>query len=110
MFKDVEFTMPLRPDSKKRLNTSDEDKPKNSSFDSCYDTLDEQEPRPDSCSGDEEDPDRFLSQLGLETDVIKKINCNQVYETFRSFMGRFQKKCSMRIGIPPRKKLTILKF
>ncbi|RVE54789.1 hypothetical protein evm_000556 [Chilo suppressalis] len=76
---DVEFTMPLRSESKKKLNISDEDKPKNSSFDSCYDTMDEGcKLEPDGDSGDEEeDPDQFLSQLGLETEVIKKINHNQ---------------------------------
>lgn len=37
---DVEFTMPLRQETKTRLNNSDEN-PKNSSFDSCYDTMDE---------------------------------------------------------------------
>ncbi|KAL0893652.1 hypothetical protein ABMA27_013812 [Loxostege sticticalis] len=79
---DVEFTMPLRSDVKKRLNNSDEEKPKNSSFDSCYDTMDEGSKPPDpqekgdDGSGDE-DPDQFLSQLGLETEVIKKININQ---------------------------------
>ncbi|XP_026757832.2 protein downstream neighbor of son homolog [Galleria mellonella] len=78
---DVEFTMPLRPD-KKKFNTSDEDRPKNSSFDSCYDTMEEtklpqESQRKDDGSGDEEDPDHFLSQLGLETDVIKKINNTQ---------------------------------
>ncbi|XP_063821544.1 protein downstream neighbor of son homolog [Ostrinia nubilalis] len=79
---DVEFTMPLRSDAKKRLSNSDEEKPKNSSFDSCYDTMDEgsrldpPEGKEDDGSGDE-DPDQFLSQLGLETEVIKKININQ---------------------------------
>ncbi|KAM3963449.1 LOW QUALITY PROTEIN: humpty dumpty [Aphomia sociella] len=79
---DVEFTMPLRTDNKKKFNTSDEDRPKNSSFDSCYDTMDEtklpqESQMKEDCSGDEEDPDQFLSQLGLETDVIKKINNTQ---------------------------------
>lgn len=75
--------MPLRSDVKKRLNNSDEEKPKNSSFDSCYDTMDEgskptdPQEKGDDGSGDE-DPDQFLSQLGLETEVIKKININQV--------------------------------
>ncbi|XP_023941738.1 protein downstream neighbor of son homolog [Bicyclus anynana] len=70
---DVEFTMPLRPDNKKKLNTSDEERARNSSFDSCYDTMDDA--RTDrNCSGDEEDPDEFLSQMGLETDEIKRIN------------------------------------
>ncbi|XP_059050147.1 protein downstream neighbor of son homolog [Achroia grisella] len=78
---DVEFTMPLRPD-KKKFNTSDEDRPKNSSFDSCYDTMDDTKLPQESqlkedFSGDEEDPDQFLSQLGLETHVIKKINNSQ---------------------------------
>ncbi|XP_063531729.1 protein downstream neighbor of son homolog [Cydia strobilella] len=75
---DVEFTMPLRPD-KKRLNTSDEDRPKNSSFDSCYDTMDDtnvkQEVQEEG-SGDE-DPDAFLSQLGLETAMLNRINNQQ---------------------------------
>ncbi|XP_049867704.1 protein downstream neighbor of son homolog [Pectinophora gossypiella] len=66
---DVEFTMPLRS-NKKKLNTSNEDQAKNLSFDSSYSTMDEGK----DDSGDEEDPDAFLSQLGLETDVIKKIN------------------------------------
>ncbi|CAH0604508.1 unnamed protein product [Chrysodeixis includens] len=76
---DVEYTMPLRPDSKKKLNTSEEDKPKNASFDSCYDTMD------DKCTGDghdkaeedDEDPDLFLTEMGFETEVIKKINITQ---------------------------------
>ncbi|CAH0718845.1 unnamed protein product, partial [Brenthis ino] len=72
---DVEFTMPLRPDSKKKFNNSDEDRGKNSSFDSCYDTMDDvREQDVDNCSGDEEDPDQFLSQMGLENEEIKKIN------------------------------------
>lgn len=84
--------MPLRPDSKKKLNNSDskdEDRPKNSSFDSCYDTMDEAntqelnnmtEKKDDEGSGDEEDvdSDKFLSELGLETEVIKRINNTQV--------------------------------
>ncbi|CAG9096103.1 unnamed protein product [Plutella xylostella] len=80
---DVEYTMPLRPDSKKKLNTSDkeDDRPKNSSFDSCYDTMDEaRSPEGQGKeSGDEEDldSDKFLSQLGFENDVIKKINNTQ---------------------------------
>ncbi|KAL4714129.1 hypothetical protein ACJJTC_008483 [Scirpophaga incertulas] len=74
---DVEFTMPLRPD-KKRLSNSDEEKPKNSSFDSCYDTLDDKATLGDDDEYiDDDDPDQFLSQLGLETDFIKKINNNQ---------------------------------
>ncbi|KAI8435247.1 hypothetical protein MSG28_003593 [Choristoneura fumiferana] len=76
---DVEFTMPLRPD-KKRLNTSNEDKPKNSSFDSCYDTMDgtrQGKEEGKEGSGDEEDPDEFLSQLGLETSMLQKINNTQ---------------------------------
>ncbi|XP_013139272.1 PREDICTED: protein downstream neighbor of son homolog [Papilio polytes] len=68
---DVEFTMPLRQD-KKRLNTSAEERPKNSSTDSCYDTM-EGQPHHDASSGDE-DPDQFLSQLGLETEDLRKIN------------------------------------
>ncbi|XP_053623902.1 protein downstream neighbor of son homolog [Plodia interpunctella] len=75
---DVEFTMPLRPDSKKKLNTSEEER-KNSSFDSCYDTMDEKTQETHE-SGDE-DPDQFLSQLGLENDLIKKINNTQTRMT-----------------------------
>lgn len=78
---DVEFTMPLRPDSRKRLNMSDEERAKNSSFDSCYDTMDEKytsdgnvEKKEDE---DDDDPDQFLSQMGFETEVIKKINITQ---------------------------------
>ncbi|XP_072944042.1 protein downstream neighbor of son homolog [Epargyreus clarus] len=71
---DVEFTMPLRPDYKKKLNTSDEERGKNSSFDSCYDTMDDCKDQEKNCSGDEEDPDHFLSQLGLETETLRKIN------------------------------------
>ncbi|XP_026329618.1 protein downstream neighbor of son homolog [Hyposmocoma kahamanoa] len=78
---DVEFTMPLRPDHKKKLNNSTEDQPRNSSYDSCYDTMDEgksqQDYNQDDCSGDEEDPDQFLAQMGLETEIIKKINIAQ---------------------------------
>lgn len=73
--------MPLRPDSKKKLNTSDEDKPKNASFDSCYDTMDDkssQEALDQKEDEDDEDPDQFLSQMGFETEVIKKINITQV--------------------------------
>ncbi|XP_047505135.1 protein downstream neighbor of son homolog [Pieris napi] len=66
---DVEYTMPLRPDQKKKMNTSEEDR-KNTSHDSCYDTMDTGE----HASGDEEDPHEFLSQMGLETDEINKIN------------------------------------
>ncbi|XP_013181992.1 PREDICTED: protein downstream neighbor of son homolog [Papilio xuthus] len=76
---DVEFTMPLRPDNKKRLNTSEEERPKNSSTDSCYDTM-EAKPAHDNqqaSSGDEEDPDQFLSQLGLETEDLRRINSAQ---------------------------------
>ncbi|KAJ0180344.1 hypothetical protein K1T71_003748 [Dendrolimus kikuchii] len=75
---DVEFTMPLRPDNKRKLNVSDEEKPKNSSFDSCYDTMDDAKSQEllDK-EDDEDDPDQFLSQLGLETEVIKKINVSQ---------------------------------
>ncbi|XP_050666180.1 protein downstream neighbor of son homolog isoform X2 [Leptidea sinapis] len=67
---DVEFTMPLRPDIKKCLNRSDEDR-KNTSHDSCYDTMD--------CAGADdddadEDADELLSQMGLETEQIKKIS------------------------------------
>ncbi|CAG4907999.1 unnamed protein product [Colias eurytheme] len=69
---DVEFTMPLRPDYKKKMNTSDEDR-KNSSHDSCYDTMDEVKSESKE-SGDEEDPDEFLSQMGLESEELKKIN------------------------------------
>lgn len=77
-FTDVEFTMPLRPDSKKRLNTSDE-QPKNSSFDSCYDTMeDTKSVGPQKDEEDEDDPDHFLTQLGLESDLINKINTAQV--------------------------------
>ncbi|KAJ2952577.1 hypothetical protein O0L34_g6900 [Tuta absoluta] len=72
---DVEFTMPLRPDGKKKLNTSNEEQAKSSSFDSSYSTMDEV--KDEEWSGDEEDPDQFLSQLGLETDVIKKFNIAQ---------------------------------
>ncbi|CAH2074454.1 unnamed protein product, partial [Iphiclides podalirius] len=76
---DVEFTMPLRPkDNKKRLNNSEEGRPKSSSFDSCYDTMDDaktaQDAQGDHLSGDEEDPDQFLSQLGLESEDLRKIN------------------------------------
>ncbi|CAH0748019.1 unnamed protein product [Diatraea saccharalis] len=77
---DVEFTMPLRSDGKRKLNVSDDEKPKNSSFDSCYDTMDEgckPEAEKSDSADEEEDPDQFLSQLGLETEVIKKINNNQ---------------------------------
>lgn len=74
--------MPLRPDHKKKLNNSAEEQPRNSSHDSCYDTMDEgrsqQDYRKEDCSGDEEDPDQFLAQMGLETEVIKKINIAQV--------------------------------
>ncbi|XP_034840439.1 protein downstream neighbor of son homolog [Maniola hyperantus] len=70
---DVEYTMPLRPDNKKKLNTSDEERAKNASFDSCYDTMDDAR-KDGHCSGDEDDPDTFLSQMGLETDEIKRIN------------------------------------
>ncbi|XP_068629777.1 protein downstream neighbor of son homolog isoform X2 [Battus philenor] len=76
---DVEFTMPLRPDNKKKHNNSEEERPKNSSIDSCYDTMDDAKPSHQNqenghCSGDEEDPDQFLSQLGLETEDLRKIN------------------------------------
>ncbi|CAK1582305.1 unnamed protein product [Parnassius mnemosyne] len=76
---DIEFTMPLRPDHKKRLNNSEEERPKSSSFDSCYDTMDDSKPmqnaqEKDQDSADEEDPDQFLSQLGLETEDLRKIN------------------------------------
>lgn len=77
---DVEYTMPLRPDSKKKLNTSDDDRPKNSSIDSCYDTMDDkctQDGMDRKDDEDEEDPDQFLSQMGFETEVIKKINITQ---------------------------------
>ncbi|XP_046965089.1 protein downstream neighbor of son homolog [Vanessa cardui] len=70
---DVEFTMPLRPDHKKKLNNSEEERIKNTSFDSCYDTMDDAN-NEKNCSGDEEDPDEFLSLMGLETEEIKKIN------------------------------------
>ncbi|KOB60943.1 Protein downstream neighbor of son-like protein, partial [Operophtera brumata] len=65
---DVEFTMPLRPENKTRLNTSEE-QPKNASVDSCYDTMDERT-QPNKEEDDEEDPNQFLSQLGLETESI----------------------------------------
>ncbi|XP_032513658.1 protein downstream neighbor of son homolog [Danaus plexippus] len=71
---DVEFTMPLRPENKKKLNTSDEERGKNSSFDSCYDTMDDGRTNDQNCSGDEDDPDEFLSQMGLETAELRKIN------------------------------------
>lgn len=99
---DVEFTMPLRPDNKKKLNTSDEDRGKNSSFDSCYDTMDEtktQESHDKEGSGDEEDPDQFLSQLGLETDIIKKINNTQVHHHHRLFHYLWSRYFSFRSTI-----------
>ncbi|CAK1552557.1 unnamed protein product [Leptosia nina] len=69
---DVEYTMPLRPDNKKRLNTSDDDR-KNSSHDSCYDTMDGG--TNGKCpSEDEDDPHEFLSQMGLATEEINKIH------------------------------------
>lgn len=74
---DVEFTMPLRPDSKKKMNLSDEEKQKNFSIDSCYDTMDDAKSQELQKDDDEDDPDQFLSQLGLETDIIKKINVTQ---------------------------------
>ncbi|KAH9639081.1 hypothetical protein HF086_009050 [Spodoptera exigua] len=77
---DVEYTMPLRPDSKKKLNTSDEDRPKNASFDSCYDTMDDKMSQDGSDrkeDEDDDDPDQLLSQMGFETEVIKKINITQ---------------------------------
>ncbi|XP_041977627.1 protein downstream neighbor of son homolog isoform X2 [Aricia agestis] len=73
---DVEFTMPLRPDKKR--NTSD-DGARNSSFDSCYETMEGTENK--YCSGDEEDPDEFLSQMGLETEEIRRINHAQTRVT-----------------------------
>ncbi|XP_013190045.1 protein downstream neighbor of son homolog [Amyelois transitella] len=73
---DVEFTMPLRPDNKKKLNTSEEER-RNSSFDSCYDTMDEKTQDKENEGSGDEDPDQFLSQLGLETDLLKKINNTQ---------------------------------
>ncbi|XP_012552973.1 protein downstream neighbor of son homolog [Bombyx mori] len=75
---DVEFTMPLRPESKKKLNTSDEDKPKNSSFDSCYETMDDMGVRdPLEEKEEDEEDDQFLTQLGFENDIIKNINIMQ---------------------------------
>ncbi|CAH2086770.1 unnamed protein product [Euphydryas editha] len=79
---DVEFTMPLRPDNKRKFNNSDEERVKNNSFDSCYDTMDDAKTEQETnCSGDEEDPDEFLSQMGLETEEIKKINNAQARAT-----------------------------
>lgn len=69
--------MPLRPDSKKKLNISGEDRGRNGSFDSCYDTMDDAE-TDKNCPVDEEDPEEFLSQMGLETEEIKRINNAQV--------------------------------
>lgn len=69
--------MPLRPDSKKKLNTSGEVRGRNGSFDSCYDTMDDAE-TDKNCPVDEEDPEEFLSQMGLETEEIKRINNAQV--------------------------------
>ncbi|CAB3234607.1 unnamed protein product [Arctia plantaginis] len=78
---DVEYTMPLRPESKKRLNTSDDERVKNSSFDSCYDTMDDKGSSDTNFEKkeeeDDEDPDQFLSEMGFETEVIKKINITQ---------------------------------
>lgn len=71
--------MPLRPDNKKRLNTSDEERARNSSFDSCYDTMDDKlSDAPGAKPEDDDDPDLFLSEMGFETEVIKKINITQV--------------------------------
>lgn len=78
---DVEYTMPLRPESKKRINISDEERIKNSSFDSCYDTMDDKyssEVNDKKEEEDDEDPDKFLSAMGFESEVIKKINITQV--------------------------------
>lgn len=95
--------MPLRPkDQKKRLNNSEEERPKNSSFDSCYDTMDDAKPaednqgnREDHLSGDEEDPDQFLSQLGLETEDLRKINNAQVCQiTFTVMLNEYAKYVS----------------
>lgn len=79
--------MPLRPD-KKRLNNSNEDKPKNSSFDSCYDTMGSTRQGKEG-SGDEEDPDDFLSQLGLETSMLQKINNTQVWSENRHVKNKY---------------------
>lgn len=64
--------MPLRSDHKKKLNTAEDRK--NSSHDSCYNTMEGEQ----NASGDEEDPHEFLSQMGLETDEINKIHNVQV--------------------------------
>ena len=71
--------MPLRPDIKKKLNNSDEDR-KNTSFDSCYDTMDDMKEQ--NCSGDEDDPDHILSQMGLGDEEIKKISNAQVCNNY----------------------------
>lgn len=84
--------MPLRPDHKRKLNNSDSkdgDKPKNSSTDSCYDTMDETKQLNETQSNskkeekdieDEEDldSDNFLSQMGFGADDIRRINHSQV--------------------------------
>lgn len=76
--------MPLRPESKKKLNTSDEDKPKNSSFDSCYETMDDMGVRdPLEEKEEDEEDDQFLTQLGFENDIIKNINIMQVRGMFK---------------------------
>lgn len=81
--------MPLRPDNKRKFNNSDEDRAKNNSFDSCYDTMDDGKTEQETnCSGDEEDPDEFLSQMGLETEEIKKINNAQVIYLIKLKMTR----------------------
>ncbi|KAF9822296.1 hypothetical protein SFRURICE_017571 [Spodoptera frugiperda] len=75
------FRQTLRQeDGKKKLNTSDEDRPKNASFDSCYDTMDDkmsQDAQDKKEDEDDDDPDQLLSQMGFETEVIKKINITQ---------------------------------
>lgn len=94
---EIEFTMPLKRQDKKKndKSKSDGDATKNSSTDSCYDTMDNTNSIDDNSKAnsinindvkneDEEDEDddmesgEWLQSLGVTDDIIKNINHAQV--------------------------------
>lgn len=95
---EIEFTMPLKKQEGKKKSdvkvgtTEDKDNgdaPKNSSTDSCYDTMDnidnvDKNTKSDDLNDEEDDDDddmesdEWLQSLGVAADEIKKINNSQI--------------------------------
>ncbi|XP_077297573.1 humpty dumpty [Arctopsyche grandis] len=86
---EIEFTMPLKKQEGKRKSDAkdDGDAPKNSSTDSCYDTMDndnaDRNTKSDNLNDEDEDDDdmesdEWLQSLGVAADEIKKINNSQI--------------------------------